>query len=837
LYSIYRAKEKKDLMVNSKNNIRQSALKLTAPSQNFIALTTGLLILFISLRIYELIIVARSHSLVLQWFIYFLFGIAYDLLFVLTLAASMAVPFLLFALWNLKVSRAFFAMVSGLILIVHLGLISYFANTNIPLGADFYGYSWKEINLTISSSAGISIWTFVPFILFLSLAAVVFVFSKRIRMSQTVILPFFTILILTLLMRGTLSPTPNQFEREAEFNLAVNKSDFFLQKSWVYFFASENTFHTTFRSYPMYRTIQYHDVLGRFFKRTPENPNLVFIIVEGLGRDFTGEGATYGGFTPFIDSLMQRSLYWENFLSTAGRTFNVLPSEFGSLPYGANGFMELGGQMPAHQTLISILKQQGYYSNFFYGGNANFDLQDVFLDRQGIDFILDQNQFGAEYRHADSNEKGFSWGYDDGDVFTHSLEIINSQNKSPRLDIYLTLTTHEPFSPPNKQLYWKRFDERFASLLIPEEKKKIYRDYKEVFGTLLYFDDALHQLFMEYKKRSDFERTIFFVTGDHRLIPVPLGEQIDRFHVPFIIYSPMLQESRKFSSISTHSDVTPTVLAFLHSQYNIDIPIKASWLSSGMDTTQEFRNIHSMPLMRNKSELVDYIDGLYYLAGEQAYKFKPGLKTEKIENDTVRSILQQKLDRFKEINKYVCENNRLFPDTLPNAQRIIFTPHNDSAFAALQVDNFDSDHLFKRARTAAFNNRYDEARVICRWLLRKNPRDADVRMLMGHTYAWEKDYETARIIYFEVLHRMPDNTDALSALVDLELWSGNNERALFLSDSSLVNHSKSDVLLIRKSKALANLGRTDEAKMTLRKALKLNPDSEEAAALKKRLGL
>jgi tetratricopeptide (TPR) repeat protein len=499
--------------------------------------------------------------------------------------------------------------------------------------------------------------------------------------------------------------------------------------------------------------------------------------------------------------------------------------------------MDLGGLMPAHQTLISILKAQGYYTNFFYGSSANFDLMDVFLVHQGIDFILDKNQFSAEYRLADPNEKGFSWGYDDGDLFMHSLEIINSQTKSPRLDIFLTISTHEPFSPPNKQSYWKRFDERLPLLSIPEEKKQIYRGYKEVFSTLLYFDDALRQLFMEYKKRNDFERTIFFITGDHRLIPIPLDKQIDRFHVPFIIYSQMLQESRKFSSISTHSDVTPTVLAFLHSQYNIDIPIKASWLSSGIDTAQEFRNIHSMPLMRTKNELIDYIHGLYYLAGEQAYILKSGLIAENIENQSTRMALEKKLDQFKFLNNYICKNNQLIPDTLPSLPRMLSSSYNDSAFASLKLDSLSSEQLFERARQAAFSNRYDEARIICNNRLQHNPGNSDVRMLLGRMYAWEKKYDLARSTYFDVLKYSPTNADALSALVDLELWSGNNERALFLSDSSLASHSTSDALIIRKSKALANLGRTDEAKKVLRKALQLNPNSEEAAALKKRLGL
>jgi lipoteichoic acid synthase len=820
-----------------KSNLRHLALKLSAPSQNFIALAVGLLSVFFFMRIYEFIAVAGSHSLASPWIQYFFIGIAYDVLFVITIAAIMAVPFLLFSLWNLKVSRGFFALISTLILVLHLGLISYYATTNVPLGADFYGYSWNELNLTVRSSAGITFWTFVPFMLFMALAATIFIFTKRIRVSESVLLPVFMVFSLILLLRGFLSPTAGQFQHEADFNLVVNKSDFFLEKSWSHYVISEEITHSAFSSYPMYRTIYYSDVLGKFFKRAQENPNLVFIIVEGLGRDFTGEGARYGGFTPFIDSLMQCSLYWENFLSTGGRTFNVLPSEFGSLPYGANGFMELGGQMPAHQTLISILKRQGYSSNFFYGGNANFDLQDVFLERQGIDFILDENQFGDNYRHADANEKGSSWGYDDGDVFTRSLDMINSQNKTPRLDIYLTLTTHEPFSPPNKYFYWKRVDEHSALLSTSEEKKKIYHEYKEVFGSLLYFDDALRQFFTEYRKRSDFGHTIFFITGDHRLIPVPLADQIDRFHVPFIIYSPLLQEPRKFSSISTHSDVAPTVLGFLHSQYHVDVPEKASWLSSGIDTAQAFRNIHSLPLMRNKNELIDYIDGPYYLAGNQIYKLNPDLMTEKIENDSIQSALQQKLNRFKEINKYVCEHNRLIPETRPNAKNILFTPHDDSTLAALHLENDPSEQLYERARTAAFSNRYEEARAICRWILRKNPRYTDVRILYGHTYAWEKNYEVARSIFKEVLSQMPDNTDALSALIDLELWSGNNQRALFLCDSSLAHHSKSDVLLIRKSRALINLGRNHEATMTLQTAIQINPGSDEARALKKQLGL
>ncbi len=94
--------------------------------------------------------------------------------------------------------------------------------------------------------------------------------------------------------------------------------------------------------YPFLHTDETPDVLSPFFTTASTPPNVVIILVEGLGRAFTGPNAYLGSFTPFVDSLAQQSLYWENFLSEGGRTFAVLPSILGSLPFGQQGFADLG---------------------------------------------------------------------------------------------------------------------------------------------------------------------------------------------------------------------------------------------------------------------------------------------------------------------------------------------------------------------------------------------------------------------------------------------------------------------------------------------------------------
>ncbi len=127
-------------------------------------------------------------------------------------------------------------------------------------------------------------------------------------------------------------------------------------------------------------------MFGEFFTvDSTRPPNLVFILVEGLGKAFSGPNAYLGSFTPFLDELAGKSLYWENFLASQGRTFAALPSILASLPFAEQGFNELGKRMPRHLSLMSILKHNGYRLKFYIGGDPDFDNERLFLQQQGVD--------------------------------------------------------------------------------------------------------------------------------------------------------------------------------------------------------------------------------------------------------------------------------------------------------------------------------------------------------------------------------------------------------------------------------------------------------------------
>ena len=810
--------------------------KFIQPCQRYVSLNLAFFVILILLRCYEYLAVGGAHALPEDSFHLFLLSAWYDFILLLLMAGLLAIPFLALSLLKPRAGVIFYGTITLLFSVSDVALLQYFAVTFTPLGSDLFGYSWRDIQLTVGSSGGFSLWTMIPFAAAIALAIGATLLSARIRLPGIVSGFFFVLVIFSLVFAGDLTPDPKNFKLESEYNLASNKFGFFVARAFSYSTDSQpDEEGIPTKEYPLLHDVAYNDVLGPFLTTGSRKPNLVFIIVEGLGRSFVGDGAPLGGFTPFLDSLVGQSLYWENFLSTSGRTFAVLPSLFGSLPYGENGFMEMGYQMPSHLSLIRLLKEQGYFTSYYHGGNANFDLQDVFLERQQLDFLVDEYQFGPGYNRSEADAKGFSWGYADRDLFKRSLEIINDKKKDPRLDIYLTISTHEPFLPPNKEHYLREFDERLGRLNVTPQQLETYKKYRQEFSSLLYADDALRYLMTEYQRRPEYDHTMFFITGDHRIIPIPSETKIDRFHVPFIIFSKMLKHPQRFSSISTHADVTPSVLAFLQANYGMSAPQKAHWLGTGIDTAVGFRNIHTMPLMRNKVQLTDYVDKDYFLTGDQLFKLRAGLVPEEVQDEIVQSRLERSFSDFKRINRYVCRNNKLYPQSADRS-RFATTAADDSASAALDSLKLNSDQLFQFAQQEAAANKYEEARTVCRKLLRNGPNFHDVRTLLGRTYAWEKRYDEARAAFDEVIRRAPNYPDAQIALVDVEFWSGNNDRVLGLVNQALQRFPSNQEFHVRKVKVLAAMGRRDEALLGLNQLLKLNPLSADALALRKQLG-
>ncbi len=664
------------------------------------------------------------------------------------------------------------------LLIIEALLISYYCMSLVPLGSDLLGYSWEDITITVTNSGGI--WFYFSF--FIGLAVIVGLFFGLYNITSqyyhyisrmypfTIIL--FSLFIMTLFVAGKpINQNKTQY-------LTIN----------LYRTSTEDTSYNSEVEYPLIRSQHIENPLGKFFDLQENKPNIVFIIVEGLGRDFMGEGAEYGGFTPFLDSLSTKSLYWKNCLSTTGRTFGVLPSLIGSLPFGKSGFMELE-KYPHKLTLFSILKNNGYHTSYMQGTNSSFDNVDRFLLSEKVDFLLDKSGFGNQFTLQAEDAAGSSWGYPDKELFKKSMSLPRESGQ-PRMEVYMTISTHEPFIPPQQEFYERQVKTILSQGNHTGQIKKIIENSANVFATLLYTDDALKYVFEAYKKQPDYDNTIFVVTGDHRLIPIPQRNNLCRFHVPLIIYSPLLNTTKKMSAVNSHFDVTPTLLALLESRYEFNMPKKVAWIGGALDTQVKFRCIKDIPLMRNKNELKEFVSGEKFLSDGSIYSIDENLTLSK---SFSASKAEAKLKNFKSMNAYVTAKDKIIPDSLA-----IFTVPKDK-FTDSEIvwinsvyngQNFDKVYLI--ARELAFAKDYDKALLLCRYILSNSPSHIDTKILTGRINVWLGNYPKGIEILKDCIKMNPNYIDSYAALFDVYYWTEKSKESLELIDQVEQNSSSAN---------------------------------------------
>lgn len=766
-----------------RTSISALSTKLLYRSHPFVMVSILALFVLLAVRGYELTQVAAALPSGTSLFTVALQAVRADLLTWSSMFFLLSALFLLLSsLFSDRIALRVHSVILALLGAASLGMSNYFSVTLVPLGADLFGYSWDDIVETVTASGGLDVAAVAAIALIIAVMLLLPSAARRLPSPRPIVFGFYILCTLAVPLRPLLLPAPDAFASETVYAVVLNKPAAFAESAgglfWRLMFGGGGY---SSAEYPMLHEADYQDVLGPFLSQREGPPNIVIIMVEGLGSAFV-RGGNYAGFTPFLDSLAEKNLFWQNMLSTTGRTFGVLPSLTASLPFGRQGFLELGDAMPAHHSLFTLLEGNGYRTAYFYGGDIRFDKQNIFLQRQGIDRIVGEVDFPESYERSPKNKDGFTWGFADAELFSRSLEMIGSDIAAPRLDVYMTLSTHEPFLVPNAEQYREQAKRIVSGPEFSDEFRRRFGQHEEIFTSLLYTDDALRSFFAAYRQRADYANTIFIITGDHRLIPVPMESKIDRYRVPLIIASPMVTRPAVFTSVSTHADLVPTLAGYLKQRYQLSFPRQQHWIGSAMDTAAGFRILRSRAFMPFKGEISDYIDGEYFISGDRLFRLNSRLYADEVTNDSLRDILRSKRDAFVRLNDAVTANNALLPSS---EQRTVQPRNDDSLFAVIASWKKNSDQLYMIARDTAFAGHYAAARVICRKLLSINDNYHDVRLLMAGTYAWERRFEDARREYQVIVRRAPQYADAHFGLARVEYWNGNNEQALVHIDRTI----------------------------------------------------
>lgn len=622
----------------------------------YLKVLAALLVMFWLLGVVEVFVSFKETHTIIYVAKLVMYKLLHAFIAVVTIGVLFLPIYYLVGLGNKKIAEITAIALGVFLVIGEFSLVKYSTTTLLNLGADLLGYSYDDIYKTIESSESFSVVNYLLFLVIpLLFLVVVYLFKKKIPEKLFLKTALGLLIVAALLRLFSLEFNEAKYQNKISF-LATDILKFKLDEAQTYSYQPEEI-----KEYPLLKpSEEAKDVLGAFFNTKLQKPNIVIIIMEGVGSEFV-DGNSYSGFTPYLDNLITQSLYWENFVSNTGRTFGVLPSLLGSLPFGDTGFLEIP-KTPSHLSLFNILKANGYTTSYYTGTQSSFDKIINFLEYNSVDFIVDENKYGPSYVKTGGVD-GFSWGYPDAEMFKKVVSTLKNK-KQPRLDVIATLSNHEPFVFPEKEIYKKKVDSILNTSRVFGVSKREIENKKDIYATLLYSDNSLKNFMESYKEREDFDNTIFVITGDHRLIPIEQKDKLCRFHVPLLIYSSMLKKAERFKSVSSHLDIAPSLYSFLTNNYMLELLKETSWVGTGLDTTKRFRNIHQIGLMRYKGGLKDFIDGEYLLSDGNLYKIDKAFDTHKISDGKILTEVKKSFEEFKAINKYVTQQDKIYPDVI-----------------------------------------------------------------------------------------------------------------------------------------------------------------------------
>ena len=292
-----------------------------------------------------------------------------------------------------------------------------------------------------------------------------------------------------------------------------------------------------------------------------ENKNVVFILVESLSGSFLKEFGNQENITPFMDSLAQKSIFFENLYATGTRTVRGMEAVTLCIPPTPGQSIVKRPENANLFTVCSVFKARKYDCNFFYGGDGYFDNMNAYFGGNGFN-IYDRgrgsvlsDKIKTTRNNISDNEVTFenAWGICDQDIFNKMLSVADAQyaQKLPFFNFVMTTSNHRPYTYPS------------GKIDIPSGKSRE--------GAVKYTDFALRELFAKAKTKPWFKNTVFVIIADHCASSAGKDEiDVKNYHIPAFIVNLPEAQNQKIQKQCSQIDLWPTLFSLFRWNYESD---------------------------------------------------------------------------------------------------------------------------------------------------------------------------------------------------------------------------------------------------------------------------
>lgn len=358
---------------------------------------------------------------------------------------------------------------------------------------------------------------------------------------------------------------------------------------------------------------QFNPTQGVLELSTHSRPNVLVVVLES----FTAFASQYysgaNNCTPNLDRLSAENLSFMKCYASGDRTEKgVLAINSGYPAQPVSSLIVFPDKVNVLPGLGKVLKGQGYYNSFVYGGDAEFASMKSYFLMQGFDKVVDKKDFDL----ASLNSK---WGAHDAEMYSKTIESINAA-KQPFYTMALSLSSHEPFDVP---------------YTANDLKKDDWYRFK---NSILYADKSLGDFIANCKKQPWYANTLIVVVADH-------GHDIgvenvhyfgkEKYQIPMFVLGGALKEEfkgRKIDKVVSQTIIPSLILQSLHLPFN-----DFRWQTNALDSNgfAQYHYNNGFGRVTNHSEFIYDNNGL-------SFDFT-GLKSEEAKVKNQGRIFQQVL--------------------------------------------------------------------------------------------------------------------------------------------------------------------------------------------------
>lgn len=456
--------------------------------------------------------------------------------------------------WTFKIYYATVAVVMGLIFVSDMILYKYwgFRLDSTPL---FYLKTPKD---AFASADLITIFLGLLAVVVIISALFFFFYHILIKSGKNIKKPFYrskTTIVLLLLtgflfipIRGGFSVSTMNvgwayFSDKMELNHAAINPCFSLMES----LSREQSFED------QYRFMKADEAAREFVKMkdqapadsipslfTTKNPNVIIVVLESFMSKIVQPLGGLPDVAPNMNAFCNEGILFTNFYANSFRTDRGLVSILSGYPaQPTTSIMKYPQRSQSLPSISRSLKNAGYNTEHYYGGDANFTNMRSFLLSQGYDRIISDKDFPLKERMS-------KWGAPDQYLFNRVSADFSGVQKEPFFKSIQTSSSHEPFDVPSH-----KFKDPYLN-------------------SVFYADSCLGKFIDQYKKTKYWKNTVIVLVPDHAMhYPAYINNHnVERYQIPLIIIGGAVKQPLKVDTYASQIDIAATILYQLGLPHN-----------------------------------------------------------------------------------------------------------------------------------------------------------------------------------------------------------------------------------------------------------------------------